>query len=40
MTPGGRASGGGGGGGRAPKGLKFILYKHSHVAYQLEGYED
>ena len=24
----------------AAKGLKFILYKHSHVAYQIEGYEE
>ena len=24
----------------APKGPKFILYKHSHVAYQIEGYEE
>ena len=24
----------------APKGLKLILYKHSHVAYQIEGYEE
>ena len=23
----------------APKGQKFILYKHNHVAYQIEGYE-
>ena len=23
----------------APKGPKFILYKNSHVAYQIEGYE-
>ena len=40
MIPWGRASGGGGGGGVAPKGPKIILYKHSHVAYQIEGYEE
>ena len=24
----------------APEGPKFILYKHSHGAYQIEGYEE
>ena len=24
----------------ASKGQKFILYKHSHVAYQIKGYEE
>ena len=24
----------------AQKGLKFILYKHSHAAIQIEGYEE
>ena len=27
-------------GGVAPKGPKSILYKHSHVAYQIEGNEE
>ena len=31
---------GAGPGGVAPKGPKFILYKHSDVAYQIEGYEE
>ena len=36
--PGGVCVGvGGGGGGEGPT---FILYKHSHVAYQIEGYEE
>ena len=26
--------------GCGPKGPKFILYKHSHVAYQIEGNEE
>ena len=26
--------------GVAPKGPKFILYRRSHVAYQIEGYEE
>ena len=30
---------GGGGGGVAPKGPKSILYKHSHIAYQIKGNE-
>ena len=29
-----------GGGGVAPKGPKSILYKHSQVAYQIEGNEE
>ena len=33
VTPWGRAS-------VAPKDQKFILYKHSHVAYQIKGYEE
>ena len=35
MTLWGRAKGG-----WPPKGPKFILYKHSHVAYQIEDYEE
>ena len=31
---------GAGPGGMASKGPKSILYKHSHVAYQIEGYEE
>ena len=27
-------------GGVAPKGPKSTLYKHNHVAYQIEGYEE
>ena len=26
--------------GVAPKGPKFILYKHNHIAHQIEGYEE
>ena len=35
ITPGGQ-----GHGGVAPKGQKSILYKHSHVAYKIEGKEE
>ena len=34
VTPGDRARG------VAPKGPKSILYKHSHVAYQIKGNEE
>ena len=34
MTPGAGPEG------VASKGPKFILYKHSHVAYQIEGYKE
>ena len=27
-------------GGVAPKGPKSILHKHSHIVYQIEGYEE
>ena len=40
VTLGGQVGGGGGGGGVAQKGLKSILYKHSHVAYQIKGNEE
>ena len=45
VSPGSRAEGeGGGGGGEGSVGPlkdpKFSLYKHSHVAYQIEGYEE
>ena len=37
VTPGGGGGGGQGQEGVAPKGPKSILYKHSHVAYQIKG---
>ena len=40
MTSGGRTNRGVGGGAVAPPGKKIILYKHSHVVYQIEGYEE